>query len=221
MLAGTSRVLTEEEIIRRLKQRADHQKPDGSVHPRAGLQNEPGSLQQTAGAPKLRKAAVLVPLIWDEDQWHLLLTRRTEMVANHKGQVSFPGGSAEPGDAGPEETALREAYEEIGLLPRDVTILGRLSSRPTVTNFVITPVIGRVRWPYEFRLSQEEVGRVFTIPLDWLAQPQNREERPRVLPGVGRVENVIHFRPYDGEILWGASAWIAMDLLRALRIVTG
>ena len=164
----------------------------------------------------LRPAAVLVPLVWTEDQWHLLFTRRTETLPSHRGQVSFPGGAADPADQSPEETALREAFEETGIRADDVKILGRLAYLATVTNYLVTPVVGRIRWPYLFHLSQEEVSRVFTIPLTWLADPQNRELRP--LQRVGYYEDVIYYRTYDGETLWGATARITVDLLSVLDL---
>ncbi len=175
----------------------------------------PGSLQ--GSYPSLRPAAVLVPLLFMDNQWSLLFTRRTETVNSHKGQVSFPGGAADEGDSSPEATALREAYEEIGLPPEHVRILGRLHSRPTISSFLITPVVGRVHLPGDFRISPDEVSRVFTIPLDWLADPANHEERPRTTP-VGYYENIIYFQPYDGEILWGITARITLDLLEVLRL---
>lgn len=195
-------VMAEEEIARHLRTR-----PFSS----------PDTIQAGAwmGGARIRPAAVLVPLLWKDDQWHLLLTRRTELLQNHKGQVAFPGGATEPGDATPEATALREAYEEIGLKPEDVILYGRLVSRPTVTNFVVTPVVGKIRWPNEFVLSPQEVSRIFTIPLEWLADPAHREERPRAFPD-GYHENVIYYQPYGGEILWGISARITLDLLHAL-----
>lgn len=175
--------------------------------------------QPTAIQPSVirRPAAVLVPLIREDGRWSLLFTRRAETLANHKGQVSFPGGAVDPQDSSPEDTALREAHEEIGLLPGDVRILGRLNYMQTVSNFLITPVVGQIRWPYHFRVSPLEVSRVFTIPMDWLADVGNREERPRVFPD-GHAENIIYFKQYDGEILWGASARITVELLRILRI---
>lgn len=163
-----------------------------------------------------RPASVLIPLIWDDQQWHILLTRRTEAVNSHKGQVSFPGGASENGDGSPEATALREAWEEIGLEPRDVKLLGRLPARPTISNFLITPVVGAICWPYNFQLSLLEVSRVFTIPLAWLADPAHWQARPRAMPG-GFSEHVIYFEPYDGELLWGISARIMLDFMSVLE----
>jgi len=175
--------------------------------------------QPTAALPSemRRPAAVLVPLVREGGRWSLLYTRRAETLKNHKGQVSFPGGAVDSQDSSPEETALREAHEEIGLLPGDVRLVGRLGYLQTVSNFLITPVVGQVRWPYHFRVSPLEVSRVFTIPLDWLADSRNREERPWIFPD-GRTENIIYFQSYDGEVLWGASARITVELLKALHL---
>ncbi len=202
MVSGASGLLTDDAIIRLLQE-----------------QSEGGDALadfDSAILAHLRPAAVLVPLLLMEDQWHLLFTRRTETVNSHKGQVSFPGGAGDPGDVSPEETALREAFEEIGLRPEDVRVYGRLASRPTVSSFMVTPVVGRVRWPNVFQVSPHEVSRVFTIPLDWLADPVNWEERPRTVPGFSGT--VIYYQTYDGEILWGATARITLDLLRTLRL---
>lgn len=163
----------------------------------------------------LRPASVLIPLLCREGGWHILYTRRTETLTSHKGQVSFPGGAADPGDPSPEMTALREAHEEVGLQAADVKLLGTLGRRPTISQFLVTPVVARIPWPYNFRLSVDEVGRVFTIPLAWLADSSHREERPHTVPG-GYYEKVIYYEPYDGEILWGATARITVDLLEVL-----
>src|SRR5512135_765443 len=125
---------------------------------------------------RLKCAAVLVPLLWQNDQWNLLFTRRTDHVESHKGQVSFPGGGCDEGETTPEETALREAWEEIGLDPRRVRILGRLANMITVTSFHVTPVVGVIEWPAVFMVGQHEVERIFTIPMRWLADPANRWE---------------------------------------------
>lgn len=163
----------------------------------------------------LSPAAVLVPLLWWEAQWHLLFTRRTDTVQTHKGQVSFPGGSVDPGDLSPEQTAMREAHEEIGLVPRDVVVLGRLPDFVTVSHFWVTPIVACIPWPYHFSISPHEVSRVFTIPLSWLADPAHWEERPR-MNRLGMSENVIYYQMYDGETLWGITGRITVELIQAL-----
>jgi len=159
-------------------------------------------------------AAVLIPLTWFEDEWHLLYTRRTDKVETHKGQVSFPGGACDPGEETPEQTALREAEEEIGIHPGDVRVLGRLAPMVTITSFRVTPVVGVVRWPYAFLVENAEVARVFTMPLTWLAEKSNRWEF--TLPG--RKFSVIVYHPYDGELLWGATAMMTDTFLKVLGV---
>jgi len=161
---------------------------------------------------RLRCAAVLVPLVWVDDEWHVLYTRRTDSVESHKGQVSFPGGACDEGETTPEQTALREADEEIGLNPNDVKVLGRLANMITVSHFRVTPVVGIIKWPTVFRLGEHEVARVFTIPLGWLANPSNRWQ----FEMQGRKRSLIAYHPYDGELLWGATARMTVDFLKVL-----
>lgn len=168
-----------------------------------------------------RPAAVLIPVLPREGEWHILYTRRNATLAEHSGQVAFPGGRSDPEDDSPEATALREAWEEIGLEPEDVRILGRLPEFLTITNYQVTPVVGAIPWPYELRVQPAEVSRAFTIPVRWLADPQNYEERKRKLPHpIGKVE-VIFYKPYDGEVLWGASARFTQVLLRSIGLMNG
>jgi 8-oxo-dGTP pyrophosphatase MutT (NUDIX family) len=167
---------------------------------------------QLAGEPKC--AAVLIPLIRFEDEWHLLYTRRGDKVETHKGQVSFPGGACDPGEETPEQTALREAHEEIGVRPQEVKVLGRLVSMITITSFHVTPVVGLIPWPYAFRVENAEVARVFTMPLAWLANKSNRWELS--LPG--RKLGLIVYHPYDGELLWGATALMTDNFLKVLGL---
>jgi 8-oxo-dGTP pyrophosphatase MutT (NUDIX family) len=161
---------------------------------------------------RLKCAAVLIPLVWYDEEWHLLFTRRTDTVESHKGQVSFPGGACDEGETTPEQTALREADEEIGLNPDDVRVLGRLSNLITITYFRVTPVIGVVKWPNVFRVGEHEVARIFTIPVMWLANPSNRWQFE--MPG--RARSLIAYHPYDGELLWGATARMTADFLKVL-----
>jgi 8-oxo-dGTP pyrophosphatase MutT (NUDIX family) len=163
----------------------------------------------------MRRAAVLIPLAWVDDEWHLLFTRRTDIVDHHKGQVSFPGGRTDPQDDSPAATALRETNEEIGVRPTDVRLLGTLGEYLTATNYLVTPFVGIIPWPYCFTIHTLEVGRVFTIPLTWLTDAAHRQEMVRQDSGRG----VIAYLPYDGELLWGVTARITVSFLKALGLV--
>jgi 8-oxo-dGTP pyrophosphatase MutT (NUDIX family) len=199
--------LSEAEIARRLSQALSQAPPEPYL--------EFAALPQfLVGPPK--PAAVLIPLLSNGRGWQVLFTRRHSDLPEHSGQVAFPGGRTDPEDTSPEHTALREAYEEIGLRPQDVRILGRLQDYLTVTNYRVTPVVGVIPWPYEFHPAAAEVSRVFTIPLAWLARPENREERLRPLPPPFAATRVVYFQPYDGEVLWGASARMTLNLIRVL-----
>ena len=147
-------------------------------------------------------------------EWQVLYTRRTQQVESHKGQVSFPGGACDEGENTPEQTALREAQEEIGVDPAQVNILGRLANLITISNFRVTPVVGALHWPTVFRLNKGEVERVFTVPLTWLADAGNRWE----FTFPGRKRSVIVYHPYDGELVWGATARMTVDFLHTLEM---
>jgi 8-oxo-dGTP pyrophosphatase MutT (NUDIX family) len=177
-------------------------------------------------APK--PAAVLVPLLrapvesGEVPVWHLLLTRRSDHLTEHRGQVAFPGGRSDPSDPTPEATALREAHEEIGLPTDQVQILGRLPNLWTITNYSVTPVVSLIPWPFSIRPATHEVSRVFTIPLYWLADPAHHEVRQREIPSPYSQQlksdsyPIIYFHPYDGEVLWGVSAEITINLIHLL-----
>lgn len=164
---------------------------------------------------RLKCAAVLVPLTYYRDEWHILFTRRTDRVESHKGQVSFPGGACDEGETAPEQTALREAEEEIGIIPADVKVLGRLGRMVTVSNFQVSPIVGVIPWPYAFRMAGVEVARIFTIPLLWLANRNNYWEFP--LRESDR--SLIAYHPYDGELLWGATARMTVNFLKTLEFL--
>jgi len=184
---------------------------------RALAERSPGVVAEWVARP----AAVLVPLLRQDGAWHLLLTRRTDNVETHRGQVSFPGGRLEPGDTDPVAAALREAHEEVGLAPEDVQVVGPMNSLMTVTQYLITPVVGIIPWPYPLRPDPVEVADVFTIPLSWLADPVNLETRSRPPLGGGPEIPVFSYLPFHGHVLWGASARITVDLLRLLGLWRG
>lgn len=194
--------LSEEIISQRLKEALQGADPSSDGFSEVTLNEE----------TRVKCAAVLIPLVWQDDEWHLLYTRRTDKVESHKGQVSFPGGACDDGETTPEQTALREAEEEIGIHPPDVRILGRLANLVTITYFRVTPVVGIVKWPVVFRVGEHEVARVFTIPLGWLANPSNRWQFERS----DLKRPLIAYHPYDGELLWGATARITVDFLNVL-----
>lgn len=164
----------------------------------------------------IRRAAVLIPLVRENDDWSVLLTVRTEFVEDHKGQVAFPGGAMEPSDGSAEQAALREAEEEIGLPSAGVEVLGCLPTYLTISNYLVAPVVAAVPWPFPLRLQTSEVSRAFTIPLAFLAHPANHSGRTTEIRG--QKIPIIYFEAWRGEVLWGISARMMLDLLRRLGL---
>lgn len=165
-----------------------------------------------------REAGVLMPLLRKQEAWHLLYIRRPESeLDDHSGQVAFAGGKREQGDADLLQTALREAREEIGIEPGDVEVLGSLGRHHSVTRFSIMPVVGVIPWPYPLRPSPSEVAATFTMPLAWLADPDNLDITHRRIEGVAEPVPVAVFRRYAGELLWGATARMTISFIEQLR----
>lgn len=180
--------------------------------PRAVTQELPRSPGHTP-----HRAAVLIPMFRHLETWHLLFIRRTEHEGDHhSGQVAFPGGRWEPSDADSTATALREAQEEIGLDPAQVVLLGELRPMHTVSNYLVTPVVGEIPWPLELMPDPLEVARVFSIPLNWLEDPSNRRILTWPSPNHPEARDVVFFDLFDHELLWGVSARITLDFLAAL-----
>lgn len=173
--------------------------------------------QQVVNEWAIRPAAVLVPLFQADDEWHLLYTRRTDNVDSHPGQVAFPGGAVESSDGTPAATALREAHEEIGLAPDSVTILGQMNPMVTVTQFLVTPVVAEIPWPFVLQPNPDEVAAAFDVPLSFLMNPAHLEVRQREPLVPGRPVDVLYFTPYKDEVIWGVTARITVDLLALLR----
>ncbi len=186
--------------------------PDALEHLRATLPADDGSIP----AGELRTAAVLVPLFVREDTVHVVLTKRTDTVRTHQGQVSFPGGSWEPGDGTLQHTALREAHEEVGLHAGDVEVLGVLDDLPTnVSGFLVRPFVGLVPHPYEFVHDVAEVDHVFSPPLEIFADASRRREEVRERDG---IRYPVWFYEVDGNIVWGATARMLVQLLDKLGL---
>ena len=163
---------------------------------------------------RLRAAAVLVPLVARPEGVTILLTRRTDHLHHHAGQISFPGGRIESVDSSPEHAALRETEEEVGIARSHVELLGRLDRYHTRTGFEITPVVGWVMPPFDISPDRFEVAEVFEVPLDFVADPRNHERHSREWQGVRRHFYVL---PYGGYYIWGATAGMLVNLAERLQ----
>jgi 8-oxo-dGTP pyrophosphatase MutT (NUDIX family) len=168
-------------------------------------------------------ASVLMPLVERDDGLHVLLTRRTDHLADHAGQVSFPGGRAEPDDADVVETALREAHEEVGL-PRDrVQVLGPLNTYSTVTSYVVTPIVALVQPPFNLALDAFEVAEAFEVPLKFLMTPAHHHRHAAEFEGVKRQFLSMPWQGVDASgqpreyFIWGATAAMLRNLYSFLR----
>ncbi len=162
---------------------------------------------------KLTKAAVLVPVVTHDNGLTVLLTRRTDHLHDHAGQVSFPGGRVETADQDDEAAALRETEEEIGLDRRHIRTVGRLDTYVTGTGFEVAPLVGLVTPPFALALDEFEVAEVFEVPLRFFLDPANREIQSRIYRGKER-----HFFafPYRGHFIWGATAGMLVNLTEVL-----
>jgi 8-oxo-dGTP pyrophosphatase MutT (NUDIX family) len=143
----------------------------------------------------------------------VLLTQRAETLKDHAGQISFPGGRIEPEDQDAWHAALRESYEEIGLLPNFVEFAGYLPDHQVITGFRVTPVVGFVNPEYQLRIAAAEVHDVFEVPLDFILDAANHKSRRRML---GDLAIEVHDIPYGERNIWGATAGMLMTLRRML-----
>lgn len=196
------------EILSRLRRRLARADADNPV---AG-----GDWPGTGGGRRPRPAAVLVPLVLHghgEGGLTVLLTRRTDHLHDHPGQISFPGGGMEASDVSAEAAALRETEEEIGLPPERVEIIGRLPDYLTGTGFRVTPVVGLSRPPLALRRDDFEVAEVFEVPLAHFLDPARHQRYALHVEGELRH---FHAMPYGDYFIWGATAGMLMSLYRLL-----
>lgn len=171
-----------------------------SVHP-------PNRVTGTSRIP----SAVLVPICEQDRGYTLVFTQRTHRVSTHKGQISFPGGARDDSDASLADTALRECDEEIGLACEAVEILGQLDDCPTfVSNYVITPFVGAIPWPYSFRIAEFETAEIICIPISSLLDQTCRSEGSEIVDG---RPVTAYFYNYNGKVIWGATARILNQFL--------
>jgi 8-oxo-dGTP pyrophosphatase MutT (NUDIX family) len=175
--------------------------------PRGDLDLEQ-SVWDEAGVKAIRPAAVLVPVV-DHPEPSVLLTMRTSDLPSHAGQVAFPGGKIDPGDATPLAAALREAQEEIGLDQALIEPIGYLDLYLTFTGFRILPVLARVIPNYELRINASEVADAFEVPLAFVMDKANHARKSRDWKGVTR-----HYyeMPFGERYIWGVTAGILRNL---------
>jgi 8-oxo-dGTP pyrophosphatase MutT (NUDIX family) len=168
---------------------------------------EPGT---TAGGSSLVRAGVLLPLFCKDGSSHVLFTRRTDRVKRHKGEISFPGGIYDASDSDLSATALREAHEEVGIKPRDVQLLGELDEVLTLTDFIVSPFVGLIPFPYSFVPSPEEIEEIIILPLaSFLKKGVLSEEDWTYQDKTAKV----YTYHCGGHIIWGATAKILRQFL--------
>jgi 8-oxo-dGTP pyrophosphatase MutT (NUDIX family) len=164
-------------------------------------------------------SAVLIPIYYDSGDYHIVFIRRTETVKVHKGQISFPGGARDETDATLIDTALREAMEEIGLNPGDATILGELDDEITTTSdFIVTPFVAMIPWPYYFVKNKGEVADIISVPVTTLLDKKCVKTDIETLDGGIIVDSYNYL--YRGNVIWGATARILKKLLDIISQIT-
>ena len=159
------------------------------------------------------RASVMLPLFEKENGLHILLTKRTDGMKAHPGEISFPGGMYEEADVDTMNTALRECSEEIGVKSGDVEIVGRLDDMTTFTGFVITPYVGIIPYPYTFNINQKEVAYLIHLPFEHLRESRLVREQ---IDYRGRAETIDSIY-YNGERIWGATCRILLKLKRIVH----
>ena len=159
------------------------------------------------------EASVLIPILTFKKDLEILLTKRSNSLKNHPGQIAFPGGKKDQIDSSPIETALRETQEEVGLNPKNVEIIASLPSHKTATGFVIKPYLGLINQPFSETLRQGEVDEIFTVPYEYILNEKNFSIHTRKWNGSQRSYYVVPYGPY---YIWGATARILLNLSRAL-----
>lgn len=174
------------------------------------------AIRETAARPDARAtkdAAVLVPIVDRSGELNVLLTRRADHLANHAGQIAFPGGKVEEWDACASATALRETHEEIGLEARYIEIIGMLDIYHTGTGFRVYPAVSLVEPSFTTRLDRNEVSDIFEVPLAFLMDPANHQRHSLEHQGRARTFYAI---PYGSRYIWGATAGMLRNLYERL-----
>jgi 8-oxo-dGTP pyrophosphatase MutT (NUDIX family) len=188
--------------------------PEEDMHWLAGASPEVVAHIRAALPTRRTPAAVLVPLVDRATGMTVLLTQRATTLKDHAGQISFPGGRIEPEDIDAWHAALREAHEEIGLLPELVEFAGYLPDHIVISGYRVTPVVGFVNPEHQLRIAAAEVHDVFEVPLEFILDSSNHKSRQRK---IGELMIDIHDIPYGNRNIWGATAGMLMTFRRLLQ----
>jgi 8-oxo-dGTP pyrophosphatase MutT (NUDIX family) len=157
------------------------------------------------------QSAVLIPLYQKQGQYYIVFIKRTETVKDHKGQISFPGGMRDADDRTLLHTAVRESREEIGLRQKDIEVIGELDDELTTTsNYIVTPFVAMIPWPYRFRKNEDEVAEIMQAPIAALLEKDKQSEGNEILNGQPIASYTYN---YEGKVIWGATARILKKLL--------
>lgn len=210
-----SPVPTDHIALRRLiEERLRDTRPSTDIRfTRLGGVADAGAQLQQFFPPSPVAAAVLVPIVDHETGLSVLLTQRSSHLKNHAGQVSFPGGRIEPGDASPLAAALRETEEEIGLSREHVHVAGYLEPHLVISGFWVTPVVGFVRPGFELQLDVREVDTTFEVPLVHIFDEANHRSRERRF---GDAVVQVYDIPFENHHIWGATAGMLIGMYRLL-----
>jgi len=174
-----------------------------------------GREKEALPADGLVTAAVLVPLYRKDGRQHVLLTKRSDFVEHHRGEISFPGGKRDPEDPDLQTCALRETTEELGIAPEHVRVLGELDDFYTVaTHFHVVPFVGSIPYPYDFQLSTREIAGLVAPPLEIFFDPSLRSED--IWLWEGQEVNVVSYH-WEGHTIWGATARILKHFAELLE----
>ncbi|MEQ1754611.1 MAG: CoA pyrophosphatase [Micropepsaceae bacterium] len=205
--------MTDPELKTRLRERVRFGQPHHPVPGRGDFDLNPHLKHESKARVALRPAAVLVPIVERDQCLSVIFTRRADHLARHAGQVSFPGGRVNEGEANAIDAALRETEEEVGLSRMYVEVIGELDRYETGTGFSIQPIVGLVSDGFELKIDPSEVAEVFEVPLRFLMDRQNHEQRTGSWQGIERRYHAMNF---GRHYIWGATAGILINLYETL-----
>jgi 8-oxo-dGTP pyrophosphatase MutT (NUDIX family) len=218
MLKPYPRELGSAEFFDRVRARLSFDVPpallDPNVVPPSGDAGTDRMLEIIAREQPIRPAAVLIPIV-DHPEPTVLLTQRSPHLADHAGQIAFPGGKIEATDASPGDAALREAEEEVGLNRSFVDPLGYLGVYGTSFGFRILPTVARVRPGFSLQINRSEVDDAFEVPLAFLMNPNNHQLHAKEFRG---VERTYYAMPFAERYIWGATAGILRVLYERIYL---